>query len=260
MKKYLSIIIIFLIPTILSSKTTYSQEIKLPPLRVSYTDLQNLLNIIDSLKEKSEIENDIIYERIVLRDNNRIIQIDDSKNIPLESNIPESINDFSYNYFVKGEKSITRIELNFYDYERTLRISGNSPIKVDAALYLLQNELEKLSSSIGGDFFIFIIKSISIMIIVIILFFTIALYKKLSIYSIFWMCTTIFTIAYVIFFSSFELLFSGFSAIRGDANFLVKNGPMISFLSLVSSALQIIHPFKQIVQLFKEGKIIIDFK
>ncbi|TGM82433.1 hypothetical protein EHR01_06540 [Leptospira mtsangambouensis] len=251
---------ILIFPISINSKTIYTKEYKIPPMRISYSDLQNLLNRIDSLKDNAQVTKSNTYETMLMKNKEHSITIENSNIIPLESNIPDQINSFSYNYFVSGDASISRIDLNFDEYSRTLKISGSSPNKVDAAFYVLVNDIDKLSSNIGGYIFMMMIKTLCIIILSGLVYFILAIYKKLSKYSLLGISLFLTLVTYIIFFSPLDQLFSGFSAIKGDAQFLVRYGPIISFLGLLTSLFPIYNPFKEIVQLIKDGKLIIEIK
>lgn len=149
--------------------------------------------------------------------------------------LPQTIDRFEYTASALEPAPLTRIEMSFYDFSRTLRVEGSSPDQVDALFSTLRDDLISASSLLGGTFQkSFIFSFLFVLLIANIIHTLIDWIKSKKRPSL---PPLVFSVICLIIISVLPVgeIFAGFSAIQGEASFMVRHGPVISFLGLVVS-------------------------
>lgn len=236
-----TIIIVFLLLLLSRSYATeinYSRSAELPALRVSFADLQKILNKPTSLmatanitgKSQSRTEELSLYKR-----NQRITLSGHILNAE-GARLPETVDRLEY--IVREEDPharVRRIELSLSDNYRDLKVEGSSADQVDAVFSSLKDDLLDISSAMGGYNFrpilMFVLSFGTGCYIFIILGNWIIEKKRLAVAPLAFSVITL-ILAWTL---PFNEIFAGFSALKGDASLMVRYGPHISFLGLVFS-------------------------
>ena len=132
----------------------FSHSRELPPLRLAATDLDAILlkthSFIDASNGPSG-EQDSGRESVKLVIGGHEIEI---PHFSLASSVafPKEVFRFSYTYYRPG-KPISSVTLDFSDYSRRVTVSGEASDQVEAITNLLENDLLRHSSMIGGAMF-----------------------------------------------------------------------------------------------------------
>jgi hypothetical protein len=132
----------------------FSHSRELPPLRLAATDLDAILlkthSFIDASNGPSG-EQDSGRESVKLVIGGHEIEI---PHFSLASSVafPKEVFRFSYTYYRPG-KPISSVTLDFSDYSRRVTVSGETADRVEAITNLLENDLLRHSSMIGGAMF-----------------------------------------------------------------------------------------------------------
>jgi hypothetical protein len=132
----------------------FSHDRELPPLKLAAADLDTILRKAHSLIAASNGpsgEHDFGRETVKLGVRGKEIEI---PHFSLASSVafPREVFRFSYTYY-RPDKPISRVTLDFSDYSRRISVSGASADKVQAIITLLENDLLRHSTAIGGVLF-----------------------------------------------------------------------------------------------------------
>lgn len=217
-----------------AEEADYSKSVNLPPLRISIAELQGVLNKAASLmaSANSEMTQESRSEEIVkLRAGDLRVTFPGHELIASRVRFPKTIDGFDYINQNRLWAPVSRVEMAFSDYDRTLRVNGTSPEQVDAVFSALRDDLMKLSTPIGGSS-IKIWFGLAPFIIGILTFYL----------GIFWLKSRSrrqslpFLISAVCLLGLVVLpldhLLAGFLMVEGDGSFMVRYGPEISFWGL----------------------------
>src|ERR1700756_3122226 len=132
----------------------FSHSRELPPLRLAAADLDAILlkthSFIDASNGPSE-ERDSGRESVKLGVRGHEVEI---PHFSLASSVafPREVFRFSYAYN-RPDKPISSVTLDFSDYSRRVTVSGDTADQVEAISNLLENDLLRHSSIIGGAMF-----------------------------------------------------------------------------------------------------------
>ncbi len=219
------------------AETEYSRSAELPPLRISFDDLQAVLDKEASFMNSANDSAPLSREVIILRKGEFQIKGTGHQLVSNDTKVPKSIDSFEYTAYVAKPVPITWIMLNFRDYSRSLFVEGQSPEQVDALFSTLRDDLYKLSTPIGGPLIRFWRGPV--------IFGLIWLVARLIVYYAFEkrhpralppiaICIVLLGVLLLLPIND---LFAGFSAIQGDASFMVRYGPQITFWGVVAGLL-----------------------
>jgi len=221
------------------AETNYSKTAELPPLRTSFADLQPILDKSASLMIAANGPTPIWLEDIQLRKGNLRIKHTGRQLIPDGARIPNSIESVEYSARTRDSAPISRVALDFSDYKRTLSVEGQSPEHVDAIFSALRDDLIKLSTFVGGSGLKTFLGFPAIWLLVTILVWpAVAWFQTRRRILLLPVSICIALIAALLLLPLDDLL-AGFIAVRGDASFLARFGPEISFWGLVVGAISI---------------------
>jgi hypothetical protein len=238
------------------AETSYSRVANLPPLRVSLTDLQEVLDRGSLLMIAADGTNPIVRENIQLAKRDVRLSFGGHRLDSPESKIPNSIDSFKYSAFTREHfettqipSPITQIELSFSDSQRRLFIEGQSPEQVDALFVALKDDLSRLETPVGGYglrrfYEVFFVPALYVGFGM--LFMRWYLTRRSAALWQFLVVTGLLAIAMML---PADVLFAGFSAVRGDPSFMVRYNPQIGFwglaLSVITIAISFIIPLIQ---------------
>jgi hypothetical protein len=138
--------------TSLSAKSgEFSHSRDLPPLRLAAADLDTILHRAQSLIATANGPSggqEAIRESVKLGVGREEIEI---PHFSLASSVafPKEVFRFSYTYS-RPDKPISSVTLDFSDYSRRVSVSGEAADQVQAIARLLENDLLRYSTPIGG--------------------------------------------------------------------------------------------------------------
>lgn len=233
----LSALLFALAPSAIA-QTNYSKTTEFPALRISVSDLQDLLVKANSLIAAANASNIIKYRREEITISNGDLKI----TIPghlfevVGGKLPKIFDAFEYNLSVTDGVPISDLNLSFRDFSRTLTVRGNSPDQVDAVFSVLRDDIQRLSTSFGGSGQRIAIAVITLWVLSTALVVLSAVYigarRKIILLPI----SLVGLLLFLFFALPLGDMLAGFIAVSGDASFMVRYGPQISFLGFVLTA------------------------
>jgi hypothetical protein len=219
--------------------TNYSKTVELPPLRISFAELQAILDKGASLLTVANGSTPLWREEIELRKGELRVKITGHRLDPDGAKIPKDIDSFEYTALTRDPASISRLALSFADYRRSLSVEGQSPEQVDAVFSALREDFSKLSTSVGGSGLkVFLGFPLIWLLLMVLLCLGGAWFQTRRRFLLMPASICAGLLAAVLLLPINDLL-AGFSAVRGDASFIVRYGPEISFWGLVVGAVAI---------------------
>jgi hypothetical protein len=140
--------------TLSAKDAEFSHNRDLPPLKLAATDLDTILLKMRSLVAAA---NGPLHGREVIRESVKLGVRGKEIEIPhfsLASSVafPKEIFRFSYTYY-QPDKAISSVTLDFSDYSRRVSVKGRSADQVETISNLLENDLRRYSTTIGGAMF-----------------------------------------------------------------------------------------------------------
>jgi len=132
----------------------FSQSRDLPPLKLAAADLDAILLKTHALIAAANgplAEQEFARESVKLGVRGHEIEI---PHFSMASSVafPKEVFRFSYTYY-RPDKPISSFTLDFGDYSRRMSVSGGSADQVEAITNLLENDLLRHSTAIGGAMF-----------------------------------------------------------------------------------------------------------
>ena len=132
----------------------FSHSRELPPLRLAAADLDAILLKTHALIAAANgplAEQESARESVKLGVRGHEVEI---PHVSLSSSVafPREVFRFSYTYS-RPDKPISSVTLDFGDYSRRVSVSGGSADQVEAITNLLENDLLRHSTAIGGAMF-----------------------------------------------------------------------------------------------------------
>ena len=140
--------------TLSAKDAEFSRNRDLPPLKLAATDLDTILLKTHSLIAAANGplgKQDSIRQTVKLGIRGKEIEI---PHFSLASSVafPKEVFRFSYTYY-QPDKPISSVTLDFSDYSRRVSVSGRSADQVETISNLLENDLRRYSTTIGGAMF-----------------------------------------------------------------------------------------------------------
>jgi hypothetical protein len=136
--------IVFACPSF--GEVTYSKSLEVPPLRISYSDLQAVLDKAASLMNTAN-GGLSPREEMELRRGELQIRMSGHRLDQERARLPQTLDRFEYSAITREDAPVTRVNLSFSDFSRTVRVQGQSPDHVDAVVSVLRDDLIKLSTT-----------------------------------------------------------------------------------------------------------------
>ena len=140
--------------TLSAKDAEFSRNRDLPPLRLAAADLDTILHKTHSVIAAANGPSggqEVIRESVKLGVPGKEIEI---PHFSMASSVafPKEVFRFSYTYY-RPDKPISSVTLDFGDYSRRVSVSGGSADQVEAITNLLENDLLRHSTTIGGAMF-----------------------------------------------------------------------------------------------------------
>ena len=142
------IVCVSLATTSLCSGETSSQVLDLPALRLGATNLDAILLETHSLVDAANGRDDSAQEVVKVNIDGQSIEI---PHLSLASGLgfPNEVFGFSYTY-QQSDKPISSVTIDLGDSLRRVSVSGRSPDKVEELSKLLEKDLHRYSTVVGG--------------------------------------------------------------------------------------------------------------
>ena len=140
--------------TLSAKDAEFSRNRDLPPLRLAAADLDTILHKTHSVIAAANGPSggqEVIRESVKLGVRGQEIEI---PHFSMASSVafPKEVFRFSYTYY-RPDKPISSVTLDFGDYSRRVSVTGEAADQVQAITNLLENDLLRHSSAIGGAMF-----------------------------------------------------------------------------------------------------------
>jgi hypothetical protein len=221
------------------AQPAYSKSTDLPPLRISFAQLQDLLDKGASLIRSADGPNSIIVEEMELRNGETKVTVS-GHNLKLDgTKVPQKLDSFQFTARTQSPDKITRLWLDFEDFHRRISLEGQSPNQVDAIFSTLKDGFTDLSTPFGGIWIFAIRFTLLVLIVTIIIPLLVGWsfeYKTKR-----WIFPIVFSLlfAVLLYLLPFDDIFASFLVVEGDSSFISRYAPQITFLSLIVAVIAI---------------------
>ena len=222
---------------VLGDEPTYTKTTSLPPLRITYDELQSVLDKSSKLiaAANASLPTDDFSERSQLKHAESQIEIPGHQLRGSGVKLPQFATELRYTatHYPRKSAPIATVSMIFYDNDRRLEVEGSSPEQVDAVFAALKGDFLNVSSPMGGSTFRF--------------FSGYVLFVICSLVAVFsflkWIGTkdhrailpTLFALLgiYLLFALPFEEFLAGFSVSEFDPSFASRYGPELALAGLI---------------------------
>ncbi len=223
-----------------AAELEYTRTRDLPALKISFTDMQSVLEKAAHLLSDANREDGKKPKEIYLTETLELGMGPDEIKItghtfPENARIPKAAYALSYSYFWTGAP-VSRLELDLRDYTRRLRVSGPAVDQVEAISATLERDLSQ-HSAIGGD----AVRYFGSLIVGFVLSIVLAVGWALCVSERQWrfLGIPIFSLVGLILLFVLPLreIFAGFAVYQGEPSFIVRYEPQIAFGGLIVTIL-----------------------
>lgn len=216
------------------AQSNYSKTVELSPLRISYAELQAVLDKGASLMGAANGSLHLLQrEEMRLQEGELRVNIWGHQ-LEGDARLPKTLDRFDYTAWTGDAAPVSHLSLSFSNYSRTLSVEGRGPDQVDAVFSALRDELSKLSTPIGGPFFS-VVRVVLISTLALGLFFLVSWWIWMETRSRIILGPTVLVVVLLIALIILPIgdLLSGFAVVRRDASFIVRYGADISLWGLI---------------------------
>jgi hypothetical protein len=214
----------------------FSRSRDLPCLTISSSELDDILRKAHSLIVTA---NGPAAERQYVREAIKLGVGGDELEIPSYSlssgiSLPKAAYEFSYTYY-RSDSPISSVTVDLQDYSRRLSVTGEAADQVEALTTLLESNLVQHSTAIGGQLFRGVLGYFLLVALLLSLITSAAYCWSTRRYSAVGMpiCSVLGLVLLLLL--PFDKFLAGFALYQGDSSFLVRYGPQISFISLLTT-------------------------
>jgi len=215
----------------------FSQSRDLPPLKLAAADLDTILRKTQTLVAAANGpagDEESARESVKLGVRGHEIEI---PHFSLASSVafPKELFRFSYTYY-QSDKPISSVTVDLGDYSRRVSVRGEAADQVTAVSNLLENDLCRYSTRIGGVMFRRVAGVCLSVVLLISLIFSIAYWLNTRRYSALGMLICSALDLVLVLLLPWNRYLPGFALYQSYSPFLlVKYAPYIAFLSLVAT-------------------------
>jgi hypothetical protein len=227
-------------PELVEQKPQYTRTRELPALKISFTDMQSILEnaaqlLSDANREDGKKPKDIyLTETLELGTSPDEIKIAGHA-FPENASIPKAAYALSYSYSWSGAP-VSRLELDLRDYGRRLRVSGPAVNQVNAISASLEQALSE-HSAIGGDTVRFAAGGIIFTVLLALLLFGVTYCFLEGQWHFLGVPIFAFIGLVLLFVLPLREVFAGFAVYQGEPSFIVRYEPQIAFGGLIVTIL-----------------------
>ncbi len=143
--------------TLLADEPTYTKTTSLPPLRITYDELQSALDksARSLTTANASFRGDRVSESAQLKHGETQIEIPGHQLRGAGAKLPKLATEFRYTatQYPRSSAPVATVSMIFYDHDRRLEVEGASPEQVDAVFAALKSDFLAISSPMGGSWF-----------------------------------------------------------------------------------------------------------
>jgi hypothetical protein len=214
------------------AQANYTKSAEVPPLRISYTELQSVLSKASTLAATANAGAQVRREELAIKSGVVTVTLPGHNLIQTTARVPEKIESLTYSYSAADPAKITRISIDLSDYRRTVAVEGQSPEQVDAVFAVLREDLLAVSSALGGTG----IRNLGFPTVWLLLtamgWCGANWYAKRTPLSLAILLSAA-SLVVLLIAIPFDELLSGFWAVNGEPSFMVRYGPHMSFIGFL---------------------------
>jgi hypothetical protein len=232
---------------------TYERALKVAPVRLSQADLMRLIEKLRSLTETANIEaktEPLSSETLDLSGGDRALSLGAGFSLGDLRRAPAT--SFSVRYaFRRTDAPIANVELQFYDFERSLRVQGASPDQVDAMVAAFALEIQESTTVFGG--LEFRIWAGTLLLVLCFAMMILPQIVGLGTPSLrIWFTSAGFAAILTLWLAPWSAWFAGTAVYAADASFIVRNAASISFTGALVTIAGLVLPILRSVRTRKE--------
>lgn len=235
-----------------TAQANYTKTAEIQPLRTSFSDLQSVLTKASALVSAANLGAQVRREELAMKSGVITVTLPGHNLVQTTARVPEKIDSLTYSYSASEPAKISRISIDLADYKRTVTVEGPSPEQVDAVFAVLREDLQAISTPLGGTGFRSFFGFPAIWLLMTVLGWCGASwYSKRTPVSLAIALSAVFLIILLIALPIDELL-SGFWAVNGEPSFMVRYGPPMSFIGFLIAVIGV--PF-MVLQVLPPNKM-----
>lgn len=235
-------IVVFLVvlwSPVLADGPNYSRTTELPPMRITYEQLQSILDTSVALMASANASAEIgsFETQMKLEYDGAEVTIAGHQLRVANARLPDLATTFTYTATVspRDEMPVSTISLSFRDYDRELTVEGRSPEQVGAIFESLKSDFVDYSSFFGGTSFRNLAGSVIFFLLVVPLIGLsgeVIFGRQLRL-----ILPLLFCAVFLIVFLNvpFDQFLAGFSVSQDDPSFAKRYGAELTILSIVIS-------------------------
>ena len=216
-----------------TAQVNYTKTAEIQPLRTSFNDLQGVLTKTSALVSTANSGTQVIREELKMKAGVVTVTLRGHNFVQTSARIPEKIDSMAYSYLASDSAKISRVSIDLDDYRRLITVEGSSPEQVDAIFAVLREDLQAISTPVGGWSFQLYsgFPAIFLLTVICVLFGASWYSTRARIH----LAVSLSALVFVVLFITLPVdeLLSGFWAIKGEPSFMVRYGPHMSFAGLV---------------------------
>jgi hypothetical protein len=219
-------------PVCAMAQTNYTKSAEVPPLRTSFTQLQVVLSKASALTAAANAGASVRREELALKAGVVTVSLPGHNLVQTSARVPERIEGMTYSYSALDPARISRISIDLADYRRVVTVEGQSPEQVDAVFAVIREDLQAISTPLGGTG----IRSLGFpaiwFLLTVIGWCGATWYSKRTPVSLA-ISLSAALLVFMLVVLPFDELLSGFWAVSGEPSFMVRYGPHMSFVGFL---------------------------
>jgi hypothetical protein len=218
-----------------AAEPEYTRKIELPPLKLSFTAMQSVLDKTANLLAAANVsparsKEFYFRETLTLQAGPDEIEIQ-GHSFPANAHVPKAAYELKYSYSWT-DAPVSKVELDFDDFSRRVTVSGTAADQVDAISAALEHDLSQYSS-FGGTMF----REVGGMLAFAIFCLSLVMGGSYCIAERQWRALgmPIFAIIglVLLFALPFADILAGFAIYQGESSLIVRYEPQIAFAGLI---------------------------
>ncbi|WP_395703117.1 hypothetical protein [Aquabacterium sp.] len=235
-----------------TAQANYTKTAEIEPLRTSFNALQGVLTKASTLVSAANLGVQVRREELAMKFGVITVTVPGHDLVQTTARVPEKIDSLTYSYSASEPAKISRISVDLADYKRTVTVEGPSPEQVDAIFAVLREDLQVISTPLGGTSFRSLFGFPAIWLLMTIFGWCGASwYARRTPISLSIALSAVFLIILLMALLIDELL-SGFWAVNGEPSFMVRYGPHMSFIGFLIAVVGV--PF-MVLQVLPQKKV-----
>jgi hypothetical protein len=227
-------LVLLLHPALGLAQANYTKSAEVPPVRTSFAEIQVVLSKASALTAAANAGAPVRREELSLKAGVVTITLPGHDLVQTSARVPERIEAMVYSYSASDPAKVSRVSIDLADYMRVVTVEGPSPEQVDAVFAVIREDLQAISTPIGGTG----IRSLGWpavwLLMTVVGWCGATWYSRRTPISLAISLSAIFLVA-MLMALPFDELLSGFWAVKGEPSFMVRYGPHMSFIGFLIS-------------------------